>query len=278
MKSILYLIFTIILIQGCSKIDYTTDYTYISGQYNGNYTWSKNIMVTGDTVINGSLTIEPGTIVKIRNDDDQKKGNKFPKDGFNDNDPTRTKNYERKHILITVENKLIANASQNKKIIFTSAQKHPKNADWIGLKVNGDYSIIVNTLFEWSRSGLILNKNQPNTIVQYNKFNNTFWGAISSTNSSAKIINNIIYNSGHEGIDVQGGSPQLQNNLIFDSHTGIVVLSGNAKIINNSMQNVGNGIFIGKGATPTLADNKISLASDNANLKWFYNRFFYTLK
>jgi hypothetical protein len=43
------------------------------------------------------------------------------------------------------------------------------------------------------------------------------------------------------------------------------------------LNDVGDGIFAGSGATPTLENNYIELASDNSTLEWGYEKFSYVI-
>jgi len=103
------------------------------------------------------------------------------------------------------------------------------------------------------------------------------WGSISTGWSSAQVYDNEIYECGHEGIDVQGGNPIIENNTIYDCHVGIVVLRGSAVVRNNVMTNVGDGIHIGGDATPTLENNQIEMATPDSAKEWCYESFCYPM-
>lgn len=67
----------------------------ISGGFRGDQTWSGEILITGDVVIDGNLTVLAGTVVRFAVGDDQGTGEEIAADGFNDNDPTRLLAYEK---------------------------------------------------------------------------------------------------------------------------------------------------------------------------------------
>ena len=203
-------------------------------------------------------------------------GNEFPADGFNDFDPTRLKEYEVSHSVLHVLGKLNSVGTIENKIIFSSAAKNPKNADWISVIISSDGSHIENSVVEWSRNGITLWGNQPNTIIKNNIINNTFWGAISSDKSSAKILNNEIIRAGHEGVDVQGGNPLIKNNKISKSRTGIVIIDGSSIIENNELIDVGKGIYVKEGANPQIKDNIIEEINEKS-IFWFYDDFNYSI-
>ncbi len=249
-----------------------------SGIYLQNQIWSDNITITGDTKIFGDLTILPGTIVKFAVQDDQKKGDETAADGYNDNDPTRLLNYSKTHSDLFVLGKLIAVGTYNKRILFTSESKNPKLADWVGITPWGDGSRIEYSIIEWSRHGIGLgDKRTQNSIFKNNIIRNTLWGPLSLGKSSAQVYNNELYECGHEGIDVQGGSPIIMNNYIYDCHSGIVVLSGSPVIKNNIIKNVGDGIAVLNEAKPQLENNTIELAGSEAVKEWRYDNFSYKL-
>ena len=252
--------------------------TTVSGHYEEDQIWSGEILVTGDVFIRGTLTILPGTIVKFKVSDDTSSGEEIPADGFNDLDPTRLVSYGKTHSSLTVAGKLIAAGTPEERIIFTSAAENPKIADWEVINPQGDGSRIEYATIEWSRGGISpVNGPTPNSIFRNNRIRYTMWGSISTGRSSAQVYDNEIYECGHEGIDVQGGNPIIENNTIYDCHVGIVVLGGSAVIRNNVMTNVGDGIHIGGDATPTLENNQIEIATPDSTKEWCYESFCYPM-
>ncbi len=251
--------------------------TAISGKFRENQAWGGEILITGDTHVDGDLTIMPGTLVRFVVGDDIGWGNEIQPDGYNDLDPTRLKSYEATHSDLAVNGKLVARGTPDKRIVFTSAAAKPGYADWVGIHIGGDGSAVEYSVVEWSRHGIGLGPGMPNTVVRSNVINHTLWGSVSSGHSSAQIRDNEIWGAGHEGIDVQGGSPVIENNKIYDAHTGIVVLGGSAAIRGNTMKNVGDGVHAAAGATPALENNLVELAPDGSVMKWSYGNFSYRM-
>lgn len=239
--------------------------------------WSGEILITGDVVVLGDLTILPGTIVKFVVGDNQQQGYETPADGYNDLDPTRLIGYGKTHSSLTVLGKLVAKGTSENKILFTSASSEPKIADWEAIQPRGDGSLIENAIIEYSRNGISPADNTSKNIFRNNIIRYTFWGAISSGYCSCQIYNNEIYECGHEGVDVQGGNPIIENNIIYDCHAGIVVLRDSAVVKNNIMRNVGGGIHIGGDATPIIENNKIIIASPDSKKEWRYKNFAYQM-
>ncbi|MDD5622209.1 MAG: right-handed parallel beta-helix repeat-containing protein [Actinomycetota bacterium] len=249
----------------------------LSGSFSVDQIWSDEIVITGDICIDGDLTILPGTVIKFVVCDDTGLGDEISPDGYNTFDPTRLKSYEITHSNLIVMGKLTAKGTPDKRIIFTSAAPEPDYADWVGIYAGSDGSIIEYSTVEWSRNGIVLGSNTPNTIVRNNIIKYTFWGSISSGYSSAQIYNNEIWEAGHEGIDVGGGNPIIENNEIHNAHTGIVILHDSAIVRNNTIMNVGNGVYIQQNATPVLENNYVELAPDDSKLEWSYGDFSYVM-
>jgi parallel beta-helix repeat protein len=260
----------IVLISGCVE-------QRREGENGVNQTWSGEVLITGDVFIRGDLTILPGTIIRFEVGDDQNTGEEIEPDGYNDLDPTRLLEYEKVHSGLYVSGKLTAVGTPDEWILFTSAAEEPNYADWVSVGFGGDGSIIEYCIVEWSRNGITPGRNQPNTIIRNNVINYTLWGSISSGYSGAHIYNNEIWETGHEGIDVQGNDPLIENNVIHNANAGIVILSGSAIVRNNTMINVGGGIHVARGATPTLENNHIEYAPEDSTMEWRYGDFAYTM-
>jgi len=268
---LIFVLFLVVLISGCTEQRGEREEDMID------QTWSGEVLITGDVFIRGDLTILPGTIVRFAVQDDQARGEEIGPDGYNDMDPTRLLEYEESHSGLHIGGKLIASGTPDEWIIFTSAAEEPAYADWVSIGFQGDGSLIEYSLIEWSRNGITPGRNQPNTIIRNNVINYTLWGAISSGYSGAQIYNNEIWETGHEGIDVQGGDPLIENNVIYNSNSGIVILRGSATVRNNTMINVGGGIHVVEGATPTLENNYIEHAPEHSTMEWRYGDFAYMM-
>ena len=249
----------------------------VSGIHLRSQVWSGQITVTGDTLILRDLSILPGTIVRFMIQDDRHSGEEVAPDGFNDNDPTRLAGYAKTHASLTVEGKLIAIGTPDKRILFTSGSQSPSFADWESIDIGGDRSVIEYATVEYSRNGITPLDKMQNSVFSNNIIRYALWGCISGGKSSPKILDNEIYQCGHEGIDVNGGSPLVENNLIYDSHAGIVILKGSPIVRNNYMKNIGDGIHVEAVSSPLLENNKVELAPENYSLEWRYNDFAYTM-
>lgn len=256
----------------------TISYQSLSGEFNENQIWSGEITITGDTAIEGDLTILPGTVIKFKVQDDENAGEEVEADGYNDHDPTRLDEYEKTHSVLAVMGRLMAKGTPDERILFTSDSEEPYYADWISVNVEKDGSLVEYCILEWSRNGISLGGDkQPNTIIRNNIINHSFWTGVCTDDSGGQVYNNEIWDAGHEGVDVQNGDPVIENNIIHTCHTGIVVLKGSPKIKNNTMINVGNGIHVTSEASPVLENNHVELAPHDSTKEWRYDNFAYKM-
>ncbi len=246
----------------------------LSGVYFGNQVWGGEIIITGDTVVLGNLTVLHGTVVKFVVGDDRGWGDEVEKDGFNDNDPTRLKSYTTTHSSLFVLRKLTAKGTENKKIVFTSNAEKPYLADWEAIVWQGDGSVIDNVIVEYTRNGLNPVGKQPNSIIQNSISRHSMWGAISSANSNIKIINNHLSDAGHEGIDLKSsGNQEVIGNVIDDCHTGIASMAGSQLIKNNTIRSCGDGVYVDPKSSATSVDNIFIPALEGSVREWRYGNY-----
>lgn len=250
----------------------------------GNEIWSGTINVMGDLIVHpwATLTIKPGTTIYVNPIDNAPKfSTEVLPDGFNDNDPTRLKEYEDTHI--TISGKIIALGTKDKPIIFTSASQNPKIADWSQLNLD-DGSRLDHVIVEYLRTP---SANGDDIEITNSIFRHVMWGGISLADKSSRIINNTIYDCGHEGLDVHGGEPYIANNFIYECNTGIVVITdylevvpgyffkgrSNPTVVNNTLLNNGHGIYI-LNSGGTYINNTITSPVGPKN-DWCYEDFCY---
>ncbi len=249
--------------------------TSLSGNYYRDQIWNGEITITGDVYIRQALTIRPGTTIKFLVQDDRARGTEIMADGFNNDDPTRLESYATSHSSLEIGGNLTARGTKEQPITFTSAAETPTTADWEAVYIHGPESIVEYAIVDYSRNGLTPTSIPgDHVIIQNNSMHSNFWSAVSTGYSSAQVLNNEIYESGHEGIDSQGGSPTIIGNYIYHSNTGIVIMSGGGTISGNVIQYCGNGIYTEEGASPTVSDNSIEYPVDNSTKEWRYNNEF----
>lgn len=215
-----------------------------SGVINEDEVWSGRIHVTGDIdVIEGAtLTILPGTIVKVALTDDQHKGRDEPVTGdiYFPKDPPF---YEKEKITISILGTLNAIGTPDNMIVFTSESATPTTQDWGGLNIfHGrlEYAIV-----EYAQYN---NIQHSDVVISNNIIRNSLGCCIGighSNQVSPQILNNDIYNCGHEGIDYAGGSALIKGNYF---HLG-------DRRLQPEPERGGLGIVVYKNTYPTIEDN-----------------------
>lgn len=255
----------------------TVSLATLTGQLRGSQTWGGQVLVTGDLQVTGDLTVLAGTVVRVVVGDDQHQGREIPPDGFNDNDPTRLAAYATSHTQIVVNGKITAVGSPDRPILFTTASRQPKLADWQGLNFSGDGSLLQYVVVEWSRNGVTPNGTQPHSVIRDSIVRHAMWGCVSAGTSGMQVLSNDVSDCGHEGVDVQGGDAVVRGNAIHDSHAGVVVLGGSPVIDGNVITNVGDGIGGSGAAKARVGANTVTLAPRDSTLEWRYGDFAYRI-
>ncbi len=184
--------------------------TKISGPIIWDTTWSGNILVTGDVTVEDwvTLTILPGTTITVTAfSDDQHGGEDHPRDPPFPKDPDRK---ETSSTIITIRGTLNATGTPDRRITFTSDQKNT-TYDWDGLNINRgrlDYAVVeharYNNIQETSDVTI------SNSIIRNSLECCLCIGHYRPV--SPLILDNDIYNCGHEGIDNGGGSATIRGN------------------------------------------------------------------
>jgi len=242
-----------------------------SGHITTDKTWSGNINITGDLIIDNGikLTILYGSTVKL---------------GTN--------------CAIIVNGVLEAQGIEENMITFTSSSETPSSGDWAGISFNDtvidDLCIVEYCRIYYANNGIYCHSSSPNiinNIISYNengiycysnskpnifsnsiKYNNIgIYDQMSSElispiirnnvisnntdgvyGSTSRLIldGNIIHNNQSSGIELQTGgswpgSPgvTIENNIIYDNFYGINFLMVTGNIINNTIFNNWHGIY-----------------------------------
>ncbi|MBS3166247.1 right-handed parallel beta-helix repeat-containing protein [Candidatus Woesearchaeota archaeon] len=250
---IFLIIFTFLFIVGCfskpSGESIIISSTSISGTIDKNQIWSGNISVTGDITVEEdiTLTILPGTIVTVTAfSDDQQEGKDHPHDPPFPKDPDRK---ETSSTIIQINGFLNASGTPKNKIIFTTDKKQT-TYDWDGLYiVRGilDFAII-----EHARYNRIQESSEviiSNSIIRNSLECCLCIGHFKPV--SPQILNNDIYNCGHEAIDNGGGSAIIKGNYFHVENPEIQPepLWGR------------NGIIVYQNTYPTIENNRFEKLS-----------------
>ena len=223
----------------------------ISGKIKQDQIWSGIIHVTGDVEVEEgvTLTILPGTVVEVAAfSDDQHGGIDHPHDPNFPKDPDRVETQSTK---ISVWGTLNAIGTPDNRIIFTSKSETPTTYDWDGLHISHgrlEYAIV-----EYARYNNF--QESSDVIVANNIIRNILECCICIGHSkpiSPQILNNDIYNCGHEGIDNAGGSPLIKGNYFHRENPEI-----------QPDPSIGGvGIVVYKNAYPIIEDNVLKKHSN----------------
>ncbi len=186
----------------------------ISGEIREDQIWSGEIYVTGDiTVIDGvNLTILPGTVIEVALTDDQNHffGSDQPiTDIYFPKDPPF---YEKEKITIMIHGILNAVGTVDNRIIFTSVSENPTTHDWHGLYIS--HGRLEYALVEYAQGNIGI-QHSSDVVISNNIIRNSLTCCICighSSQLSPQILNNDVYNCGHETIDYAGGSALIKGN------------------------------------------------------------------
>ncbi len=246
-----------------------------SGVLNKDEVWGGTIHITGDIdVMEGvTLTILPGTIIKIALTDDQHKGRDEPVTGdiYFPKDPPF---YEKEKITIYIRGILNAVGTPDNMIVFTSESAAPTTHDWGGLDIfHGrlEYAIV-----EYAQYNNI--QHSSDVVIANSIIRNSLGDCIGIGHSnpiSPQILNNEIYNCGHEGIDLAGGSAIIKGNYFhlenpeiqpdpLRGENGIIVYTNTYPIIeDNVFENLTNAIvFLGNSKYPEEQGKKVIIRNN----------------
>ena len=249
----------------------------ISGEIRESQIWSGNIHVTGDTwtVPEATITVLPGTNIYLAaGRDDQNRG--MAGSAAEREDPIDTEEYDKTHININA--RIIAKGLPNQKILFTSDAPEKTFADWACISLN-EGSILDNTVVEYGGNcgldstvcGEGSNVTISNSIIRH-----VLWGGVTLGGSSATVINNEIYDCGHEGVDTQsgGGMPVIRNNVIKYSANGLMLNENSFPLVENNTI-IDNAIGINAwGSGGKIINNYISSPNGPPN-DWGYKNYVY---
>ena len=179
----------------------------VKGIYVTKQEWSGDVVVVGDVTILSALEIAPGTRIAIAAGKDEAPSRfdiEIHADGFNDDDPTRLKSYADTHISIFIVGSLTAKGTEEHPIIFTSDSDKPHYADWAGLNLVGNASVLDYVVVEYSRNGIAVPSANENMVVRNSIVRHAMWGCFSVDGSNGLFENNLAQDCGHEGFDVGG--------------------------------------------------------------------------
>jgi hypothetical protein len=228
--------------------------------------WTGEIRIIGDIIVEegATLTIEPGTIVRIAANEDVENLSDWPFDmqqGINPHDtyeggvhfgePYRDEGH---HISIFVLGTLHAVGTPERMITITSDSPTPGIYDWNHLQIaHGILSYSVVEYYRTMGPG-------DGTVISHSILRHVGECAVCA-NSSVLIEHNTISYAGHELIDMHQSSPVIRNNHLGPNpgHAAITIDGGSPQIVSNVIEGCGEGIhFISPPGNPHIEGNAFS--------------------
>ena len=242
MKSRIYLRLFIFL----SLIGFAFGQTQVGGIISSNSTWSFSnspYLVTGNILIQEgvTLTIEPGVIVKLQNDN-----------------------------VIVVKGELIARGTDGNEITFTSNESSPAAGDWGKIHFNDESvdasfiessynsgSILEHCIIEYATIGLDLDHSSP--FVQYTEIrHNSEFGIITIQETSSLTpeptflwVNNCDIHHNRVGAKISKGAGFIDADILFDYNN---IHNNGSDQCSSSNEAKCGGIFVNAG---TISNNTI---------------------
>lgn len=256
MKKLILILLLIIFLSGCIKqkpgVTTTTEPKgpveihdqSISGGIKQDQIWSGTIHVTGDVEVEEgtTLTIKPGTVVKVAAmSDDQHGGTDRPHDPPFPKDPDRLETQSTK---IFITGTIQAIGEPDNMITFTSDSENPTTWDWDGLDIR--HGKLEYVIIEYARYTNL--QHSSDVVIANSIIRNILECCLCIGHNSPispQILNNDIYNCGHEGIDYAGGSALIKGNYFHRENPEI----------QPDPERGGCGVIVYKNAYPTIEDN-----------------------
>jgi parallel beta-helix repeat protein len=228
--------------------------------------WRGEVHIVGDVIVEegATLTIEPGTVVRVAANQDVENLMDWPFDlkqgvntedtyehGVHFNEPFRD---EGQHISIIVNGTLHALGTPEQMITITSDSPTPGVYDWNHLGMA--HGILSYCTVEYYRA---LDPGDG-TEISHSILRHVGECAVCA-NSTVIVEHNTISHAGHELIDMHQSSPVIRDNHLGPNpgHAGITIDGGSPQIVNNTIQGCGQGIhFISPPGNTNIQDNTFS--------------------
>lgn len=213
-----------------------------SGTITKNETWSGTISVTDNITVpkKVTLTIRPGTTIKIKASRDYQKPNK---------------------LMFDISGRLLAEGTPKKLITFTSAAKKPQNGDWAMLHLAGKTkSRIKYAVVEFAQQGINLWRSDiliSHSVIRWNNWE----GLYAESYSTPTIEYNRVYQNGYNGMAMEQFNTAVLRNNIFEKNGthGLHVDASTAIVTNNILRNNNAaGLSLDDISTVTATNNTIS--------------------
>jgi len=228
--------------------------------------WRGEVHIIGDVIVEegATLTIEPGTVVRVAANQDVENLMDWPFDlqegvntedtyehGVHFNEPYRDEGH---HISIVVNGMLHAVGTPEQMITITSDSPTPGIYDWNHFGMA--HGILSYCTVEYYRAF----DPGDGTQISHSILRHVGECAVCA-NSTVVVEHNTISYAGHELIDMHRSSPVIRDNYLGPNprHAGITIDGGSPQILNNVIEGCGHGIhFISPPGNPNIQDNAFS--------------------
>ncbi len=212
--------------------------TYVEGTIMQDTDWT---LVDSPFILSNSITVQSGVTLTIEPGVQVRFGGNFT---------------------LTVNGRIIADGTDERRIQFTSNSLNPSMGDWETILIsNADNSSITRCIIEYGTNGVTLESGSltlQNSLIRFNSNGTVINGG------DATIMDNEITGNTACGVNVAGGQITMQNNTVNANGDGIELvgnLTGNVSITqNNVMLNNQNGIVLGADSyfNTVIVQNNIS--------------------
>jgi parallel beta-helix repeat protein len=248
----------------------------VSGIIMRNQVWSDNILVVGDIIVLPwvTLTILPGTTVVVTaNKDINNLVGWETCDGINNYDLLigikEEDNYncgvhfhepyrdEGHHITIIVLGTLNAIGTEDKRIVFKSDSQNPTIYDWNTL-------LIFNGILSYANlenyRGLGVPPIGGSVEISHNNLRNIGECGVCANGKVRVLFNNISY-AGHELIDMWDSAPIIRQNHLGPNpgNAGIIINGGSPEIVDNVIEGCEEGIAFNSPPKQPIVENNTFL-------------------
>lgn len=231
-----------------------------SGTIRSNETWRGEIHLTGDITFenNAVLTIEPGTMVYVAsNSDDRYSGVDCLDDYISGhNDPVGLADWDQNAILIDGRGGVInAVGTREQPITFRPEGDSTSSAQWSGIFIEKG-SIQHSIILYGGRTALQVVSSAVDVEIAYNEIRFAHWEGLSDFGRNTWIHHNIVEGGGHQAMN-NAMNAVVEYNIAMNAQTCHAV-DGTGIVRNNLFINCARGIRIAFGDGSQVVNNTIA--------------------